>query len=356
MSSGSILGLQEDLNIPNKNKIKNTPKVKLPQNLNTKKQTPPSIPQQFFRGNSVFIHINDAGLDQLVRIAMEKLEVTILQDFSLMADIIISDKPINLIPPSLGRSRGSMLVRTANLPTKMPNLILINQIPWIFDIVPKDIQDELLQPQIASQIQNSSLFPGLTTAPVSAKHNTPTSTAIHSTSNPPAPGQQAPIQLSKHVKQIDIIPSRTMIVADTQSRYRPAVQYVKTFPELHYGDTPKGYTISPFVKLPEDFGPSMERVRYLLQPKPDATYQKGPSNNSYCEICGCSFKNAEEHHTSPEHKIHVHSHIWDDFDDLSLYITQKKFFNIPLTEEEEEKLKEKEKYEEYEYEYEYEEE
>ena len=329
MSSGSILGLQEDLGLPNKKRISSKPKVSMPDNLITKKQTEIGIPQSFFRGISVFVHIQDQNLCQIVKFAMQQVGANVLQEFSLMADLIISDKQVNLIPPSLGRSRGSALVKSANLPAKMPQLVLVGQIRWVFDIVPKEIQDELIAQQTAQKGHSQDKQSATTTAQAStafhtAKTSATHSTTTHSTANLTTPSTK---QISKRIKQLEIVPNKTMIVADSQSRYRPLIQLVMNVPELHFGDTPKGFTISPFERLPDDFRPAMEKIRFHLLPRPESMFQRGPSNNSYCEICGCSFKNAEEHHQSQEHKYHLTSHIWDDFDDLSNYITENKFFS-----------------------------
>ena len=298
MSDGSILGLEEDLQTKGKRKTRLIPKVKISPILKKEKKEEVSYASAFFRGKSVFVKVQDVSLNKIVKIAMQKVGATILQDASLIADIVISEKPINIVPPALGRSRGSALVKSFSLQAQTPINVLISQIPWIYTIVSKELQSENLN------------LPSTTT-------NTMTTPS-------------GIVPKTKISNQIDVVPDKTMIVADTLSRFRPQVQVLRNIPTLYFGDTPKGYTVSPFEPLPDDFGPSMERIKSHLIPKGEHEYQKEPSNNAYCELCCCYFKNAAEHHNSAEHKYHMYTHIWDDFDEISTIITQKRFNTLPV--------------------------
>ena len=143
MSSGSILGLQEELKLPNKIEPVKHPRVHMPPFIPTKKKENATVPSSFFRGTSVFIHIQDETIEKVMKEVLPKIGATILQDYSLMVDCVISDKQINLLPPTNQKSRGSALLKSANIEPKTPRLVLINQIPWIYSMVSKDLQNEL---------------------------------------------------------------------------------------------------------------------------------------------------------------------------------------------------------------------
>ena len=282
MSADSILGLQEELQQSPKKRVTFSPKIAVKTPQKPKDSTFSGIPQSFFRGVNVFIQINDRAIKRLLTLAMSKSGAVVLEDSSLFADYIISDKQINIVSPSINRSRGSVMLKSINVEKKIPKLILIQQIPWVFAYVPRLEGENIAIPDYASDI----------------------------------------------IKQIEFQNSKKnmMIVADIDSRFRPNVQVMKNIPKLYFGDVPRGYTLSPFEKLPLDFEPEMERIRARLKPRTEESYQRGPSDNSYCDLCSCSFRNAEEHHCSQEHKYHTNSEEWLDFDELSAFITNKKFF------------------------------
>lgn len=261
MSIGSILGLTDEI-IPKNKTVKFSAKIEVDKY--QKDRTDNLIQKSFFRDKSVYINLTDAFLIERIQNALTSAGAKVTLDF-LLAEFIISPKPVKFNIPNPSTSRGSMLLKNANIQHELPKVILLKQIPWVFR-----------DPEADKQPSNDDLI----------------------------------------------------IVADLFSRYRPIFQKDNHKPQLHFGSIPKGYTITPFEQIPSDLEPTMKKIQSHLKPRDEGDYIRGPQNGDYCELCGCSFPNAELHHSSQEHCCNSTDHEWEEFDNLSNYITKTKYLSM----------------------------
>ena len=226
-----------------------------------REKTDTIISKSFFRDKTVYINLTDTKIIERIQNSLTQLNVKIIRDM-LLAEIIISPTPVKLNLPNPNSSRGALLLKNASIIHELPKLVLLKQIPWAV----REYEPE---------------------------------------------------------KFINV--NELTIVADLFSRYRPNFQRNSHNPKIHLGYVPKGYTITPFEQIPTAIEPTMKRIQSHLKPRDEADYVKGPQDGDYCEICGCSFQNAEQHHNSPEHIYNSTDHVWEDFDCLANLTTQKKY-------------------------------
>ena len=104
------------------NPLKN-PKLKK----NSNKEELIHISPSIFVGQSVFLFIHDKINYNHAKKLLEIIGATIVIQNPLLSDIIIADEPFSINEPI--RSRGAKLTNK----NKLPKIIYINKIPWIFD-------------------------------------------------------------------------------------------------------------------------------------------------------------------------------------------------------------------------------
>ena len=217
-----------------------------------------------FKGMSTVVRLENAMLKKIIEESLRIVGSIILPETSPIVDIIVSDKPITIVTLPLNqRSRGNRMataIRHTATPVSQPQVILLQQIPWAFQ-----------------------------------RHKKPEQTTP----------QKADQQSFKGV-----------VVADEAHVKRPLYRPMEKMPVIYDCEVPKGYTFTPFAQPPQD--PTILLQKYQNYHKNKEKKQAallGPADDGFCEICGCSFKNAEQHHNSPEHQAKANDNdLWADFD------------------------------------------
>jgi hypothetical protein len=74
-------------------------------------------------------------------------------------------------------------------------------------------------------------------------------------------------------------------------------------PKLHFGDVPRGYSISPFIPISDRAPELLALPRERRAERLDFT--ASPPDKSYCEICLLNFGDAAEHRRSKEHQRRI---------------------------------------------------
>ena len=222
-----------------------------------------------FKGMSIVVSVENAQQKLIIEHTLQIVGAVILPETSPMVDIIISDKPIRVVmPPQTYRSRGNrmaaaILQQQNQQKINQPHVVLIQQIPWAFQRIKKD---------------------------KSVSHQKPDT------------------------------PFKGVVVADKNHVKRPLFRPMENMPTLYCDcEVPRGYNFTPFTQPPQD--PTILLQKYENYQKHKEEKQAsllGPADDGFCEICGCSYKNAEQHHNSPEHKAKANNEkLWADFDALS---------------------------------------
>ncbi|OHT15271.1 hypothetical protein TRFO_42615 [Tritrichomonas foetus] len=260
-----------------------------------------------FNDLSIFISLSNITMTEIIQYSLLQKCSPKLVISPYFADIVISDKPIVL--PPIPSSRGKKTLKNSsrnNFKTKQPRVILLDQIPWIYD------------PIIETKAR----------------------TAMQLREIPE--------------KKVDSI-----VVSDIRHQYRPNVKKLQ-FPELFFPPKKlKGYTLSPFNPVPHNFGKQQQNASNannnniqssLIFPTNASnnacnqtsvgnqknvninTYhengaqtpkieveapKKAPPEKRYCDICQICFDDPEEHHESLTHKRNSDVFRWLEFDQLA---------------------------------------
>jgi len=216
------------------------------------------IPPSFLSGMTVWLNIEDAMTANQVSLSLENCGATIISKLPLMADYIVSEKPTTVSTIGIKKTRGYNLVQMSTFEQKTPTVILLKQIPWVFDY--HFTKDTILEEELSI--------------------------------------------------------SKEIVVAETGGRLRPihkAVDPVK----IYHGKTPNGYSISPFEPIPENIEFMMEKLNSHIHSKTVQSNNKNPLIGAYCEICRTQIKCPDQHHESEEHKRNIKEKEWKEFDELS---------------------------------------
>lgn len=112
----------------------------------------PTIESEFFEGTSVIIKIDNKNLRKIVQTALQNVGAIVMSENPLLADYIISDEQVTIPNITLRSSRGAALLNAASISQNIPKLILLKQIPWVYDLIrgesPKKQQEQPILPMI----------------------------------------------------------------------------------------------------------------------------------------------------------------------------------------------------------------
>lgn len=139
----------------------------------------------FFEGTSIYLEIEDKNIKNLAQNALEKAGALIMTESKILADYIVADRPITIPSIIQNRSRGASLLMAAAIQQSMPRVILVKQIPWIYQ----------------TEIENDSMQ-----------------------------------SIEEEIKPM-------MVVSD--GRHAPNFREILPI-QLHFGEVPRGYFINPF--------------------------------------------------------------------------------------------------------------
>ncbi|EAY04924.1 hypothetical protein TVAG_016960 [Trichomonas vaginalis G3] len=227
-----------------------------------------------FTGLKILIRIQDTTVRSQVAACLSAIGAKICPENFPAVDAVVSDRPIRLISTqqmNIGMSRGNLLAaQMARHMSSSPQVILLSQIPWA------NVQKPLTQ---ASKIQETQHI----------------------------------------VETQEATPFVGIVVADDKSCYKPLFKQMNKMPVIFDNSVPRGYYFTPFTQPPKDPSVLLAKfANYSKQKEECNAAQMGPSDNGFCELCGCSFKNAQAHRMSPEHVNNMQvEKKWAEFDALS---------------------------------------
>ena len=248
-------------------------KVQKPQILKTpvekKEKCPGILHPTIFAGHNVAVRLNDAAQKSIIEESLKRIGSNICSETNPIIDIVVSDKPIRIVPMPINyRSRGNRLaaaIKKQAETTNQPQVVLVQQIPWALKQTKS--QEE------TTEVKDKEVFKGI-------------------------------------------------VVADETHVKRPLFRQMTKMPTLYFADIPRGYFFTPFTQPPQDPVKLVQKYEnYSKQKDEKQATPLGPADDGFCEICGCSFKDAKAHHESPEHQAKANDEsLWKDFDSLECYL------------------------------------
>ena len=254
-TSNSVPFVQFDLDEKKKTKV----------SLTIRNQSPPRalIAPSFFDNLSVFVSMPNKELTEMVHFALSQRCAVQYTISPILADIVVSDQ--NFVLPSLPNTRGRKLLKNI----KLPHIVTLEQIPWVYQTIIQSTQYTTKTPKAAQVVL-------------------------------------------KNEPKLDRI-----VVADIQHHYRPIIKNLE-FPKLYFPTKKiKGYTISPFNPIPSKYEEAIRKSHSnpTLKETP-----KNPPEHGFCELCQICYDDPVEHHNSFSHKRNSDMFRWMEFDQLSSMI------------------------------------
>lgn len=237
-----------------------------PTKISSPKPAPPpqTIPQSLFDHTTVYVQISDEKTRDIVKSALPQIGATVLNEASIISDIIIADQQITLKSPTRNNTRGLRMLTTVREIPKQPRVIQLKQIPWIFDIHPPIIE---------------------------------------------------PVEESEDEEE------RMIVVADIDSRFRPNFKLITNeLLTLNYEKVPKWYFFSPFDIIPENVEEQYSRAKRCFKSRPILTQ---PADGGICDICNNKYESASLHRVSTDHQYHVLNADWSDLDSFAEELNSK---------------------------------
>lgn len=217
-------------------------------------QVTPEISPDFFNGITLYLKIADPVTASVAENALTNSGASVIREMPFLADYVISDKPMAITRPSYTNSRLSSFINSTNKDEGIPRVILLQQISWIFN-KNIDYKEELKE------------------------------------ANP------------------------TMVVADSICWHAPNYKEMSKIPELHFGEVPRWYLLSPFDQIPEQIESLVPHIKRLTAVQAKAA---GPMKDGYCEFCKTKIgQDPNAHRAGVYHKSFIRDNIWKDFDQIS---------------------------------------
>jgi hypothetical protein len=113
--------------------------------------------------------------------------------------------------------------------------------------------------------------------------------------------QQIPWALTRPVPKPKVIDGPVIVVADATGQSRPSFAVIRTLPKLFTDPVPKGYLVSPFVQPPANIEALMKNREVTKSKTTVMELPDGPPDDGYCELCNCTFEDANAHRAGAEH-------------------------------------------------------
>lgn len=231
-----------------------------------------NVSPNLFKGCCVFINVSNPFIRNQVSVAMEKLGAQVVSQSILLANIIISEKSI-----SISEFKSSTIgSRNVNKIGFVPKVVLLKQIPWVFDVAKSDEFTAVKQAELNAR------------------------------------------------KDAEINDDSRIVVADDRHKYRPEVKIFKkgTLPELHIQRVfNHDYINTPFSPVPENVDQACKRN--AKSAKKNVELNNNPPENGYCEVCQTRYNSAAIHHSCFDHRRNSNSFRWCDFDSLANFLNRK---------------------------------
>ncbi|OHT02144.1 hypothetical protein TRFO_30909 [Tritrichomonas foetus] len=225
-----------------------------------------TVPQSLFDKLNVSIIMTNPETTKVVEKAMISAGANVVVGTPEYADIVISESQISQ-PPKIAVTRGKKMVNAArdSMPRSQRN-ILLKQIPWVYDV-------------------------------------------------------QEPKTEPKSKPEIERISKNMIIVSDIQHRHRPMIAIFKKDVQLHFGDVPQGYPLTPFDPIPAMSKQHVEKYKAKLGTT-QVTINPQPANDSYCYMCQASYGDAAMHQRSASHQHNAICGDWYEFDYIAEEINE----------------------------------
>lgn len=263
-------------------KCKDSPKVSL--NIAPIVQATQPISLSFFRNFNIFLSISNIS-------TMQKI-ITVLSDKSLnntfvsspfFADIAIADTPFSM--SSFTKHTSGRRKKIIN-EMKPPKIVMLSQIPWIFD--PEQLK-------LSIRPTNSNFLSSNNTE-INSNHDS----KIHENLI-----ESEPLQI---------------VVSDIRHQYRPNSKKFLKLPQLYFpsDETPinRKYIFSPFSQIPQNVDEVINKSKSQSQTS-KISIKESPPSHGYCEICHFFYEDPSEHHYSISHQRNSDDFRWTEFDQIA---------------------------------------